>query len=407
MVLVTDGEERSALAVVRSLGRAGYRVHVGARTARALAAVSRWAAGVLVAPDPLREPAAFVDAVAAYVAAQGIDCVVPVTDASMLALLPARDRLGDAIIPFGTLDSFVALADKAGLRERAARLGIAFPRQVELHWSSRDQPLAGAVQFPVVVKPARTVAVSDGDDSAATTVANAAAGAGPVKFGVRHAATADALAKVVDAMPRAAYPLLIQERIVGPGVGVFLLLRDGEIMASFAHRRLREKPPSGGVSVYAESIVAPPGLVERSHALLRDLGWCGVAMVEYKIDHATDTPYLMEINGRFWGSLQLAIDAGVDFPTLLVGGAGAQAAAGAGAYRAGVRGRWWWGDVDHLIARVRRSRAALSLPPDAPSRGAAVRDFLTACLRCDPDAVWRWDDRQPFLVESVAWLRRQ
>ena len=410
-VLVTDGEERSALAVVRSLGRAGYRVHVGARRAKALAGTSKWAAAVLVTPDPLREAGAFADAVVEYARREAIDFVVPVTDASMLAMLPARDRLGASAIPFGTLESFVALADKAGLRERAARLGIAFPKQVELDWSDREQSLAGAVRMPAVIKPARSVAVpgAQGDvqrDAPRPGAVTPAAAPVTSKFGIRHAATMDELAAIVRGTPRAAYPLLIQERIAGPGVGIFLLLWDDEILATFAHRRLREKPPSGGVSVYAESIEPPAGLAERSCELLREFGWRGAAMVEYKIDQATGTPYLMEINGRFWGSLQLAIDAGVDFPRLLLDRASGRAAAAAAGYPAGLRGRWWWGDVDHLLARLRRSRAALSLPPDAPSRGAAVLAFLGGCARFDADAVWRWDDPRPFLTETAAWFRR-
>ncbi len=403
-VVVTDGEERSALAVVRSLGRAGYRVHVAARRAGALAATSKWAAGVVVTPDPLREAGAFADAVVEYVRREAIDFVVPVTDASMLAMLPARDRLGFSSIPFGTLESFVALADKAGLRERAARLGIAFPRQVELDWSDREQSLAGAVRLPAVIKPARSVAVPSAQSDDAVTPATTPVTA---KFGIRHAATMDELAAIIRAMPRAAYPLLIQERIVGPGVGIFLLLWDDEILATFAHRRLREKPPSGGVSVYAESIEPPAGLAERSYELLREFGWRGAAMVEYKIEQATGTPYLMEINGRFWGSLQLAIDSGVDFPRLLMDRASGRPAAARGRYPAGVRGRWWWGDVDHLLARLRRSRTALSLPPDAPSRGAAILAFLGGCARFDADAVWRWDDPRPFLTETAAWFRRE
>jgi len=401
-VLVTDGEERSALAVVRSLGRAGYAVHVAARRAGALAATSRWATGVLVSPDPLREPGRFADTVAGYATGRAIDFVLPVTDASMLALLPARDRLGASVIPSGSLEAFLALADKAGLRERATRLGIAFPRQVELEWPDRERSLIGAVQMPVVVKPARSVAVPD-----SRSAESAFERPTPSKLGIRHAASMDELTAVIRAMPRGAYPLLIQERIVGPGVGIFLLLWDGEVVASFAHRRLREKPPSGGVSVYAESIEPPAGLAERSRALLEDLGWQGVAMVEYKIDQASGTPYLMEINGRFWGSLQLAIDAGVDFPRLLLDRASGRSVAGPPRYRAGVRGRWWWGDADHVLARLLHSPADLSLPRGAPSRGGAVRAFLSSCLRFDSDAVWRWDDPRPFLTETASWLRRQ
>jgi predicted ATP-grasp superfamily ATP-dependent carboligase len=399
--LVTDGEERSALAVVRSLGRAGYAVHVAARRAGALAASSRWAADVLVTRDPLREPGPFADAVAAYAADQAIDFILPVTDASMLALLPARERLGASVMPCGSLEAFLALADKAGLRERAMRLGIAFPRQVELQWSARERSLAGAVQVPVVVKPARSVAVPDSQSGESARERPA-----PSKLGIRHAASMDELTAVIRAMPRGAYPLLIQERIVGPGVGIFLLLWDGEVLASFAHRRLREKPPSGGVSVYAESIELPAELAERSRALLEDLGWHGVAMVEYKIDQTSGTPYLMEINGRFWGSLQLAIDAGVDFPRILLDRASGRPAAPPPVYRAGVRGRWWWGDADHVLARLLHSPADLSLPRGAPSRGSAVRAFLSSCLRFDSDAVWRWNDPRPFLTETASWFRR-
>src|SRR5678815_1154177 len=99
-------------------------------------------------------------------------------------------------------------------------------------------------------------------------------------------------------------------------VGSEMCIRD-----RFAHRRIREKPPSGGVSVLSESVAADPETVRKSLALLSALDWNGTAMVEYKQDRVTGQRYLMEINGRFWGSLQLAIDAGVDFPALLVAAA--------------------------------------------------------------------------------------
>ena len=66
----------------------------------------------------------------------------------------------------------------------------------------------------------------------------------------------------------AAFPLLVQQRIVGPGIGVFLLVWDGALLATFEHRRLREKPPSGGVRVYSESVEADADLVGKSRALL-------------------------------------------------------------------------------------------------------------------------------------------
>ena len=230
--------------------------------------------------------------------------------------------------------------------------------------------MATGLEYPVVLKPSRSVAEYRGRRA---------------KFVVRHAASVSDIARAAVELDPAGYPLLVQQRVVGPGVGIFLLVWHGQTLATFAHRRFREKPPAGGVSVYREGIAADPELVRRSRALLDAFGWCGVAMVEYKIDARTSTPYLMEVNGRFWGSLQLAIDSGVDFPGLPRSVALGDAPAPIATYRHGVRSRWFWGDVDHLVARLRRSAEALSLPPGAPADGPRCAIFS----RSGRTTIWR------------------
>ncbi len=206
-------------------------------------------------------------------------------------------------------------------------------------------------------------------------------------------------------IPAEGFPVLLQERVVGPGVGVFLLVHEGRALARFAHRRIREKPPSGGVSVYRESIPVPAGLGDSSLALLRSFNWSGVAMVEYKLDAATGVPFLMEINGRFWGSLQLAVDAGVDFPAMLVDTALGRIPSPVTSYRTGVRSRWWMGDVDHLLARFRRSAVELALPPGAPGKGRALLDFLRLWWPGDRAEIFRWNDPRPQVRELAEWVR--
>jgi predicted ATP-grasp superfamily ATP-dependent carboligase len=275
--------------------------------------------------------------------------------------------------------------------DAAASLGIAVPQQHVLREPADLAALgAGALAYPLVLKPARSVGE---------------AGAEREKVGVQHAADAAELHGALAELSPAAYPLLLQQRIVGPGIGIFLLMQAGEALAVFSHRRIREKPPAGGVSVYRESIAADPALVERSKALLRCFDWDGVAMVEYKLDAATGTPYLMEINGRFWGSLQLAVDAGVDFPRLLVEHALGRPVAPVTRYRTGVRSRWWWGDVDHLLARLRRTPEELALPPGSPGRLAAARDFLMLWRPGDRNEVFRLSDPRPQLRETIEWFR--
>jgi predicted ATP-grasp superfamily ATP-dependent carboligase len=191
-------------------------------------------------------------------------------------------------------------------------------------------------------------------------------------------------------------------------MGIFLLLWDGNVRAEFAHRRLSEKPPSGGVSVYCESVAIDESLRDRSRALLEHYGWRGVAMVEYKRDSATGQPYLMEVNARFWGSLQLAIDSGVDFPGILVACALGDQRQQMPSYRLGVRSRWWWGQIDHLVGRFRSSATTNPLPPDTRGTGRACADLVLGLFRrADYEEVLRWTDPVPFWNETIRWISRR
>ncbi len=139
-------------------------------------------------------------------------------------------------------------------------------------------------------------------------------------------------------------------------------------------------------------------LLERSIALLERLGWSGVAMVEYKKDLRQGDYVLMEINGRFWGSLQLAIDAGVDFPRMLADASFGRPVSPVDSYRF-ARSRWFWGDVDHVLARWRDPRSRWS------DRLAAAAGFLRAFGPGYRSEIFRWSDPRPFVRESIDWLK--
>ncbi|MEX2284969.1 MAG: ATP-grasp domain-containing protein [Gemmatimonadota bacterium] len=389
-ILVTDGEQRAALAVVRSLGRAGYDVRVCSTRRTCLASTSRYCRQHAQVGNALAEPETFAAALKRLCEDWQIDVLVPITEPSALALLSWR---GIARVALPSAESFRAVADKRNLLEAASSVGFAVPEQtiVETPEQARDLVPSG-LGFPVVLKPARSVGGT---------------GREQVKLTVLHAANWSQLQQRLKGLPAGAFPVLIQQRIKGPGTGIFLLRWNGLIRAVFAHRRLREKPPSGGVSVYCESIAADPMLVELAARLLDRFDWQGVAMVELKIDSRTGRPYVMEVNGRFWGSLQLAIDAGVDFPRLLLECMGGRMPARMPRYLPGVRSRWWWGDVDQLLARMRRSRAALDLGEDSGGRLEAVREFLALWRPGDRSDVFRFSDPLPLVRESVDWVARR
>ncbi len=358
---------------------------------RSLAGASRFSVREHRTPAPLVEADAFVDAIVELCRNRRIDLLLPVTDASLSALLSAGDRLGSTRLPFPDEETYHALSDKRQLMDRAAALGIRVPRTAVVESRSDLEDELDLHPAPWVCKPFRSVVGE---------------GASRSKVGVRHARTRSELLETLHSYPREAFPVLVQEYVEGRGEGVFLLVWEGERLAAFRHRRIREKPPTGGVSVYRESAAPDPELIELATRLLTSSDWRGVAMVEFRRSGATGDAYLMEINGRFWGSLQLAIDAGVDFPHLLAALAMGEAIEANPDWRRRIRSRWLLGDLDHLLLRMKGSYRPEELPLGSPpTRLWALLHFIRIWWPGDRFEILRPSDPGPWFRELRHWIR--
>ena len=159
-------------------------------------------------------------------------------------------------------------------------------------------------------------------------------------------------------------------------------------------------------SVLCESVALDPVMLDHAMRLLGPLGWHGVAMMEFKQDQRTGRSFLMEVNGRFWGSLQLAIDAGVDFPYMSCQLALGETIAPPRDYQIGVKSRWLLGDLDHLIIRVFHKAADQNLPDGAPSRARAMINFLQPFTPRTRYDVISADDLRPFVYETRQYARQ-
>jgi predicted ATP-grasp superfamily ATP-dependent carboligase len=388
--LVTDGDERPALAITRSLGRRGISVLVGAERAVSLASSSRYCARHVTYPSPYQSPEAFARFVQDVVERERVDLVVPVSDVTTHLVAQHWDALRrHAAIAAPPFEAFDFVSNKSSLLRRAGQCGIPIPRTHLVDGLAGLQAVLGQIDYPAVVKPARSRIPTN---------------AGWLAGSVHYAHSESDLLRLYRATAYlTSYPSLIQERIVGPGIGVFVLCDRGRLVAAFAHRRLREKPPAGGVSVLCESIAVDPELCRQAMRLLEPLGWHGVAMMEYKQDRRTGTPVLMEVNGRFWGSLQLAIDAGVDFPFLSAQLALGQPPDVPALYKVGVRSRWLLGDLDHLLMRLVRSDR--DLPDTVPSKLQTLVNFLRCAAPGLRHEVFRRDDPRPAFHELRQYVK--
>ncbi len=379
-VLILDGNQRSALAATRSLGRRGIPVTVADESRRSLAGASRYCRESFSYPSPTERPDDFLAAVQHNAATRAVGVILPMTEVSAYLLARNREQLAPAIVPLPDADIWNQIADKCRLLQVAQQLQV--PAPTTLFPVNTDELIAAAEQigFPVVLKPCRSK-VWNRNRCTATAVHVVH------NLSHLHALTA-AHGYLRD------FPLAVQTHVPGSGLGVFALYNHGKAIAFFAHRRIREKPPCGGVSVLSESVAVRADLQTYAARLLDHARWHGVAMVEFR---GTDDgiPQLMEINPRFWGSLQLAIDSGIDFPGLLYDLALGNSPAPPATYHTGIRSRWLLGDLDRLYLVLRnRKRDGSDV-----SRFREILRFMNFFDRDTRFEINRFGDLRPFLFE--------
>ena len=300
-VLVLDADMVPALTVARSLARRGATVHVGTHEPKPLAGYSRAVDVTWSYPNPLSDQEGFLRWVAAHTASHRYDLVIPVTERTLVPLSRERDRFLEVPIAMPDAESLDVVLDKSRTMALASSLDIPVPGGTLVSSADELEPLIQSIRYPVVLKPARSIGANQA--GASQLQVSYAFDESELRAGCAHALRFG--------------QVILQEYFSGDGVGIELIAANGVIAYAFQHRRLHEVPLTGGGSSLRKSEAVDPALLEASRKLIEALRWSGVAMVEFKQCATSGDFCLMEINGRFWGSLPLADAAGADFPSML------------------------------------------------------------------------------------------
>ena len=337
-VLLTDGHWAKTLAATRSLGRRGIRVTVGESTPIATSFFSRYCSRRWVYPSPYFQPEAFLEALIKEVKSRAYEVLIPMEEQTTLLITRYRSHLEPYTrIPFTAFSALDKARRKDEVLRLALKIGIPIPKTLFPESLEAVPDLIPEVPIPAVIKP------------------RIGSGSTGIVYVYDKKDFWPAYQKV-----HQKYPLPLIQEFIPPGgqaLGAsFLFGPDREPLAYFIHKRIREYPVKGGPSTLRESSYDPE--VHRlGESLLRALGWFGVAMVEFRYDPRDGRPKLMEINPRFWGSLPLAVYAGVDFPYLLFQMALEQPIEKMEGYALGKRCRWILpGDLLHFIKNPERFR---------------------------------------------------
>lgn len=298
-VLVLGTDARVILAVVRSLGRQGLRVHLGWCDPNSLAARSRYVAVFHQIPAYSPQNYEWKRALLDLLHSRQFDLVIPCNDSTVVPLQSCRRELADLGNVYLLPDkAFETASSKLKTYELAQELGIPVPAGGTARTAEEALTLFHRFGSPVVLKPRATLTLeSTGGSNVARLV--------------------DSAEEMVEWMQTPPYcgGAQVQQRFIGTGAGIEMLCWEGEVLFAFQHVRVHETMEYG--SSYRKSAPLDPNLLADASKLMRSLRYTGVAMAEFIVDFPARRRVFLEINGRFWGSLPLAVAAGADFPYYL------------------------------------------------------------------------------------------
>ena len=385
-VVLLDGYSTRTLACVRSWGKKGIPFAVGGETRWDMSLLSRYSKETFIYTSPKRDLSKFIREVNHRCQEFGADCVFPTSEAAIMVCSRYRNELKCVpIVP--RAPEIQAAFSKANTLKLAQSLGIPIPKTVFVADSHLQELDAITLNFPVAIKSESSEVLAHNKSQTSGKTA--------VVFS-KSELEDECRSRLVTGEC-----VLVQEFIDGYGVGISGLFDEGRPVVLIGHRRLRESTPWGGPSALAETIEIDSQLLNATTSLMKQIGFTGPAMVEYKIDHRSGQPYLMEINGRFWGSVLLAIAAGQDLPYLywkMLNGM--EIRPEEKAYRVGVRGRYLVGDTKSLLLSLKG--APKRWKGQATNRAAALRSYISSFFdRRTAELILTWDDPMPFLGRLI------
>jgi len=386
-VLVLGQDTRSFLTVIRSLGRSGIEVHVGWCPFNSPSRFSRYIKKRHEIPRGSVADTAWKKRLKTVLTNEKFDLVIPCDDPSIIPLQHNKDYF-QHISKIYLLDdyAFNLTYNKYESFKLAERLGLPIPKQMEITVPFEAQDILSQFRFPIVLKSLSSFTDKDLDHRREVSKA----------FSGKELETALSLRSSEG-------ELLVQENIIGSGVGIEVLCEKGQILVAFQHLRVHE-PLLGGGSSYRKSVPLNPNLLNATSKLMDALVYTGVAMVEYKVNMQTGEWVFLEINGRFWGSLPLAVSAGINFPLylyqLLVEGRRLFPQE----YRTDLYCRNLVLDVEWMRQNhsADRSNPYLTIIPFRKTAIEAFQNIAALRERSDTFAI---DDLRPAFIELFMWMK--
>ncbi|MCW4016290.1 MAG: ATP-grasp domain-containing protein [Candidatus Bathyarchaeota archaeon] len=338
-VLIAEGHNPVVLPILRSLGKRKVDTAIMSSYSLSVSRFSKYCKRQVLVPSTSFEKE-YACAVEKIVKKTKFDLLFPIFEWSLLPISKNRDRISPYVnLPIARHDSILKCFDKRSTMKLATEHSVPIPQTFFVDNSTAKlNKISQEITYPCIVKPRWSMVWGNGRAYHRR--------GGLVNSPAELIATYNSIHQYFP------YPL-IQEYVPGTNFSVATVYNNGKPRAFCCIKVTRAWPPEGGNSCYRETVPLTNNLRKYSETLLKALDWHGIAELEFRVDSRDNIPKLLEINPRFWGSLSVAVKAGVDFPYLLYQIAMDGDVKGVFNYKVGVKGRYFDQDLLYLFSMLK------------------------------------------------------
>jgi predicted ATP-grasp superfamily ATP-dependent carboligase len=360
-VLVTHAHNRLAYYATRCLAKHGIKVTCASEFPLAATFFSRYCTDHFTYPSPWSQTDQFIEKIIEEIEKRNVRVLMPVHREGYL-LAQHKETIDQLVeFPYPTSSQIYAVNNKAELVKIGREAKVAIPKTIIPNSPKDLEEAKTRLDFPVVIK------LRQGYGRIGQSIVE-----DPSKLTETYMETTKKFK-----LSREEYPI-IQEFISGKKMYIGMLFNQGELIAKFSHHTIRQYTAASYRIEYED-----PRVTSALGKLAKHLGWHGIISGDFIVESKTDTPYLTDINPRFWGSLYLAILSGVEFPHLLYGIAVEKNIQPVLEYSRGLKAKWFMGELACL--------ARYTVAGD-------IRQVFSILTCHAPIDSWDWSDLTPFFA---------
>ncbi|NRB84282.1 MAG: ATP-grasp domain-containing protein [Winogradskyella sp.] len=289
-ILIPDGENPLLYQVVYCLSFCkDIKVHVISSKRHIPMSYSKYVFGYKAVPKlGVKE---WLQAIDNYVSEHNIDLILPIHEKCVenLILHKAELKSKDKLVPMTSLKDYKTAINKAKLSEHLSKFKLAQPK-TQIFNPLSDQKSINLSSYPIIAKPVQNL---DGQ-------------------GIKLLNSDKELNMFLETL-KSTY--VFQEYLEGYDIDCSVLCENGEVLCHIVQRGIlyenREFSPAIGIQFLNNNEV-----LEVVKQLMGSLNWTGIAHIDLRYDNNSKSIKVIEVNGRFWGSMDGALAAGYNFPYL-------------------------------------------------------------------------------------------